>query len=144
MGVVTNILKKMATGGVSTTLDSAGNFMTKARSALTGEMAPELRAELEKLILSTQDAINNAQNKINEIYAQSGSLFMSGWRPALAWTCVIGVDMQFILFPLIDAIVPGWTRPDIPIQDMIAMLTMLLGLGGYRTYEKKVGVQDKH
>ena len=33
--------------------------------------------------------------------AQSGSLFIGGWRPAVGWVCVLGLAYQFLAFPML-------------------------------------------
>jgi hypothetical protein len=102
--------------------------------AQQGELA-QLDADL-KLALGQLD--------INKAEAQSGSLFIGGWRPAVGWVCVLGLAYQFLAFPLLGwagANLAGWSAP--PALDMSTLLTLLgglLGLGGFRTAEKIKGV----
>lgn len=102
--------------------------------AQQGELA-QLDADL-KLALGQLD--------INKAEAQSGSLFIGGWRPAVGWVCVLGLAYQFLAFPLLGwagANLAGWSAP--PVLDMGTLLTLLgglLGLGGFRTAEKIKGV----
>lgn len=126
---------------ISETAKSIGNLSASIRFALTGELKPEQRVKLETDLIALQDKVNEAQSTINEVEAKSTSLFIAGWRPAVGWTCVFGLWVQCFLFPVLDI----WY--DVPLFDseiLMGLLIPLLGLGAYRTYEKKVGVQDKH
>lgn len=84
------------------------------------------------------------QMDINRAEAQTGSLFIGGWRPAAGWVCVLGLAYQFLVFPLLawaGANLAGWTPP--PPLDMGTLLMLLggmLGLGKLRTDEKMKGV----
>lgn len=94
----------------------------------------ELEAELEKARL--QVGVNTAE-------ANSGSNFRGGWRPFIGWVCGMGllyaVLLQPIITGLVQALVPGKVTFIMPVVDVAALMTLLfgmLGLGGYRTYEK--------
>ena len=96
----------------------------------------ELEAELEKARL--QVGVNTAE-------AQSGSNFRGGWRPFIGWVCGMGLAYAVLLQPLatgvIQATVPnmqGFVMPDVQTDALMALLFGMLGLGGYRTYEKVV------
>ena len=96
----------------------------------------ELEAELEKARL--QVSVNTAE-------AQSGSNFRGGWRPFIGWVCGMGLAYAVLLQPLatgiIQATVPnmqGFVMPDVQTDALMALLFGMLGLGGYRTYEKVV------
>lgn len=91
-----------------------------------------LDAEIESL---------RSQSKINEIEAGSSSLFVSGWRPAAGWVCVLGLLYQFIIRPLAIGI-GGFALPG--IEDVLMELLFgMLGLGGFRTMEKLRNVAAK-
>lgn len=86
------------------------------------------------------EAMRN-QAKVNEIEAGSSSLFVSGWRPAAGWVCVIGLFYQFIIRPLAIGL-GGYQLPG--IEDVLMELLFgMLGLGGFRTMEKMRGVASK-
>ena len=81
---------------------------------------------------------------INQVEAAHKSLFVSGWRPALAWVCVLGMFGNFITIPFsnfvlallgIDIVIPL-----VPLETMMPVLMGMLGLGAMRTYEKKNAV----
>lgn len=88
-------------------------------------------------------AFNQLQTNINEIEAQNRTLFVAGWRPFVGWICGIALGFNFFLRPILNYILMVWT--DIPQMESLSMTELLpvllgmLGLGGLRTYEKKIG-----
>lgn len=93
-----------------------------------------------KVLDAELEAMRN-QSKINEIEAGSSSLFVSGWRPAAGWVCVLGLLYQFIVRPLAIGI-GGFQLPG--IEDVLMELLFgMLGLGGFRTMEKLRNVANK-
>lgn len=82
------------------------------------------------------------QTSINVEEARSTSLFVSGWRPFMGWTCgfifvsnYIGVPLLAWLSPLLDIPAP----PRLDIGEVFPVLLGMLGLGGLRTAEKIKG-----
>ena len=75
-----------------------------------------------------------AQLEVNKAEAQSGSLFIGGWRPAVGWVCVLGMAINFIVVPFVPALEPLDTTTMMPV------LMGMLGLGGMRSFEKANGV----
>lgn len=97
----------------------------------------ELAAEADRL----QVEAARLQTTVNEAEARSPSLFVAGWRPALGWCGAAAVAYKYIIRPFLSI----WLdAPDIDTAALWPMILGMLGLGGYRTYEKKVGVQDRH
>jgi len=127
---------------IAETVESIESLITTTRSALTGELPPATRVKLEEKLIELEKQKNEAQTRINAAEAKHPSIFIAGWRPAVGWVCVIGVFIQFIVYPLVK-IVHSSLAP-IDMTQLIALLVSLLGLGAYRTYEKKVGVQGEH
>jgi hypothetical protein len=92
--------------------------------------------------------IAKGQMAINQVEAAHKSLFVSGWRPAVGWVCVLGMFGNFITIPFsnfvlallgIDIVIPL-----VPLETMMPVLMGMLGLGAMRTYEKKNAVhRDK-
>ena len=84
--------------------------------------------------------INKAQIEVNKVEAGSSSLFVSGWRPFVGWTCGVALCYHFVLQPLLMFILSSTGNPmELPTFDMTTLTTVLmgmLGLGGLRTYEK--------
>jgi hypothetical protein len=125
-----------------------GGAAKDIRAAITGDIPPEKKAELEAKAAELEAAVLQAQASINAEEAKSPNLFIAGWRPFVGWVCGIGVAVQFLIRPLavwISAIFGlGWTLPELGLDQLIPLLVSMLGLSGYRTYEKKIGVADRH
>lgn len=116
----------------------------------------DAQIELQKLGIEAQkvDAgLAQGQLDVNRAEAAHGSVFVSGWRPAVGWTCVAGLAYNFLARPfllwawaLFQA--SGWVPADLsapPPVDVEALLVLLggiLGLGVYRTAEKVKGVSN--
>lgn len=84
-----------------------------------------------------------AQAQTNTAEAQSDSLFRGGWRPAVGWTCALGLFYQLLLRPII-----GWLGenlwmwklpPSLEMETLLTLLFGMLGLGYYRTRERLAG-----
>lgn len=109
----------------------------------------DARDKAQAVLLQTaQDQdfqLSLGQIEVNKIEAQSDNLFKSGWRPFVGWTCASAFALHFVIFPIIDKIIvsQGGIAVAIPFQ-MEALMTVLfglLGLGGFRTFEKIKGVK---
>jgi hypothetical protein len=119
--------------------------------------AKEIMGGLDKLFTSDQERMD-AQAKIMEIMQRPGLLmgqttlsesqsadpFKSRWRPAIGWIGVVGLGLQFIMFPLIRMVGAlfgtGVVLPELDITSLMALVMALLGVGGYRSLEKKWGL----
>ncbi len=103
-----------------------------ARAAAEAEWA----ATTLQLLTQSDDR----QSRVNEVEAQSESLFKSGWRPATGWLCVFGLFLHTVGYPLLGWALtvwaPGTPIPIIDTDSLISILVGLLGLGGYRTIER--------
>jgi hypothetical protein len=94
------------------------------------------KAEKAELI----QEINKAQIEVNKVEANSNSLFVSGWRPFVGWTCGVALCYHFVLQPFLTFVLYSFGHQIIlPTFDMGTLTTILmgmLGLGGLRSYEK--------
>jgi len=101
--------------------------------------------ELKALEADLQLAMG--QIETNKAEAQSASLLVSGWRPAVGWVCVAALAWVFLLHPALTwglAIAGNPITLPNPAEDhLFELLTGLLGLGGFRTFEKIKGVANK-
>ena len=113
------------------------------------KIAADAQIEIQKALIEReadlQKAISDAaraQAEINLKEAEHPSLFVSGWRPAVAWVCVFGCLYAFMLHPVLSW-ASTWIGiglpPQIDTSTMIFLLTGLLGLGTLRTTEKLTG-----
>jgi hypothetical protein len=102
--------------------------------------ANELRNELQVTLLDAIAKSDAAQLEVNKVEAASQSLFVSGWRPAAGWLCVICLAYQMLIVPVLSAIlITLGIYPDFPTLDKTQLDTLLygmLGLGTLRTVDK--------
>jgi len=88
------------------------------------------------------------QEKVRKSQTEQGSLYVAGARPALIWICGFGLAWAFVIHPML--LWTAWFIPaygqdlsSVPTANPGELLTLFLtitGLGGMRTYEKKLGV----
>jgi len=88
------------------------------------------------------------QLEVNKVEAAHKSLFVSGWRPFIGWTCGLGMFGNFITIPFSNFVLALFgidiVIPLVPLETMMPVLMGMLGLGAMRTYEKKNAVhRDK-
>jgi len=129
----------------------AGDLITtdkeKLQIALQGR---ELDLEEKKI----DQATDLAQVDINKIEAENPNVFVSGWRPAVGWVGVFGLAYQFLGYPMmqwiwafgqgVDIIPKGLAPPpDLQTDQLMVLLSGLLGFGGMRSFEKSKGVAAK-
>lgn len=105
----------------------------------------EAKEQFEGQILDAMTSLVEGQLRINEREASHGSIFVAGWRPAVGWICGFALAWSFILEPIGSwaAFMFGVTIdgvPKIELGPLMSILLGMLGLGGLRTYEKRLGV----
>ena len=136
------LLGDITLGGVKGLMEGAGSLAKDIRSALTGEISPEKKAELLQRADDLEAQGMQAQAEINKIEAANPNLFVSGWRPALGWVCVLGIGYQMVFRPLLECALIHWQvdLPELDISSLISLVVAMLGIAGYRTYEHAKGV----
>ena len=90
-------------------------------------------------------AIVQGQLEINKTEAQHSSVFVAGWRPAVGWVCGMALAWNFVVYPITQWVaflygVDLYNMPKLDAGELMTVLLGMLGLGGYRTYEKRLGV----
>lgn len=107
---------------------------------------PEKRAQAERdFILMLQDKDFKqilAQLEVNAKEAQHPSIWVAGWRPFFGWAGGVGFIYATILQPLLAwfSAIKGWPTPPVLNIDLLwVIITGMLGIGGYRTFEKVRG-----
>lgn len=98
---------------------------------------------MQQMIQALQQA-DAAQMDVNRAEAQSGSLFIAGWRPFVGWTCGAACAWNWLglpagMFIMAAAGSPLDLRP-LDLSEMLPLLLGMLGMGGLRTFEKVQGV----
>ena len=101
----------------------------------------KLAHELATMAENHAQELAKGQIEINKAEAQHKSIFVSGWRPFIGWTCGVALAWHFVLAPFIMFICAylNVIIPELPQFDMGSLMTVLmgmLGLGGLRTFEK--------
>jgi Protein of unknown function (DUF3154). len=92
----------------------------------------EQKAEVAKQINDLTLAIVNNQSATNTAEANTGSLFLAGWRPFVGWVLAIGFTYS-LAWPIVHG------QP-IDKETINTMLWGMLGLGTWRTADKIGGV----
>ena len=109
----------------------------------------EAKEQLELEMLGSLENLIVGQLEINKAEAQHKSLFVAGWRPGVGWICALALGWNFILQPIMAWIfvITGYSIADAPMLETGELTTILLGmlgLGGLRTYEKRLGVASEN
>lgn len=80
------------------------------------------------------------QLEVNKTEAAHTSIFVSGWRPFIGWTCGLGMFGNFITIPFANFVLAlleiTIVIPLVPLETMMPVLMGMLGLGAMRSYEK--------
>ena len=105
------------------------------------DKAKELQHEISTIILGS----DLAQMEVNKVEAAHKNMFVAGWRPAVGWTCCLGLAYNFLLYPLLVWAMAIWANemtppPALEMGPLMTLLGGMLGFGGLRTYEKLNGV----
>lgn len=93
--------------------------------------------------LDAEIQVQIAQIDVNKEEAKNANPFVSGWRPAVGWVCVIGLLYTFLLQPIgswVSGMYGGPVAPLIDMGNLLILLGGMLGLGGLRSFEKVKGV----
>lgn len=81
-----------------------------------------------------------AQLQVNQAEAQNPSIFVSGWRPFIGWTCGVAMAFNYVAIPIMEAADVVANIAPLDLEVMMPVLLGMLGLGGMRSYEKRNGV----
>ena len=108
----------------------------------------KLAHEVATMAQNHAQELAKAQLEGNKVEAAHKSLFVSGWRPAVGWVCVLGMFGNFITIPFSNFVLALFgldiVIPLVPLETMMSVLMGMLGLGAMRSYEKKNAVhRDK-
>jgi hypothetical protein len=142
------IISTILSGGIKPIFEGIGSLAKDIRQAITGEISPEKKAEIEQKAMEIEYATTKAQTDINLEEAKNPNLFVSGWRPFVGWICGFSLGWQFIGSPIFEWIVKltgkNIIAPSLDTGSLITVLFALLGIGGMRTFEKTKNVQGSH
>jgi len=98
------------------------------------------KSEQERAQMAATLAVVQGQLDTNKAEAANPSMWTSGWRPGVGWTCAAAFAVQFVIGPMGEwcATVAGHPVkfPQLDLGTMMPLLLGMLGLGGMRTVEK--------
>ena len=140
----------IAEGGARGLLSGLGDFATKIRSAITGDLPPEMQVKLTELALQAEQMQTVGQLQINQEEAKNPHLFVAGWRPFMGWVCGVAIGWNFVIYPFVVwyMAIRGMDAanfpPMIPLAGLWPVILGMLGLGGLRTVEKAAGINSQH
>ncbi len=114
----------------------------------TERLKTSIRERLAELQLAGQQIAVNAEQ------ARHPSIFVAGARPAILWIFAAAIGYQFLIYPLAEwgyhlwTIRQGWDAaeiaahkpPRLDYQELIPLVGGILGLAGWRSWEKRAGV----
>lgn len=109
------------------------------------------RMTLEIEALKVDAGIAQSQIETNKIEAASSSFFVAGARPAILWIGAGAMAWTYVAHPML---VWGWVvlqakgyipaglepPPTLKSDELWVIISGILGLGGYRSFEKIKGV----
>jgi hypothetical protein len=105
---------------------------------------PAAKQQAEADLRSSLKQWDQAQTEVNKVEASSSSLFVSGWRPFIGWTCGTAFAYHYVLQPFLLFMFALFDKaivlPVFSMESLLTVLLGLLGLGGMRTWEKSKGV----
>lgn len=108
------------------------------------DKAARLAFEVSTLAANQAHAETLAQIEVNKAEAQTGNLFIGGWRPGMGWTCVCAYFLAYVGLPMFSFAAALFGKqvpiPDISFAELAPVLFGMLGLGALRTVEKAKGV----
>lgn len=117
------------------------------------------KSEQEKLEIAGAIAAVQGQIDTNKEEAKSSSILVAGWRPAVGWVGAVSLAMIYI--PKAVVLTAIWTYqcyislhswngalpvpvlpayPDLGVSDLVGLLLSMLGMAGFRSFDKKNGV----
>lgn len=135
---------------ITSAAEAVGNVAELGREAIAklpdANLSKRLAAQYDLALLEAQRATASAQMSILEKQAEHPSMFIAGGRPATLWICnfaLLLVTLATTAAWALDAIVAYEAGRSIPVPDyefLWLILPPLLGIGGFRSFEKWAGV----
>ena len=92
------------------------------------------KAKRELLLAKLETEMMKAQTEVNRREAMSRTPFVSCWRPFIGWMCGFSLLYNCLIAPILGF--PPYSEFD---KVILPILLGMLGLGGFRTYEKVKG-----
>ena len=161
-GAIGSIIGGALTGGIGPAIGAALPTVADVAKVLVERLVPDpnaraaAQADIEQALAAREVALIQAtaeiakgQLSVNLAEATGNDRYSARWRPTVGWICSAGFAYQFVLAPvlswttnlvnaLIGANIP--VAPSLSINDLMVVLGGILGLGGFRTFERVSGV----
>jgi hypothetical protein len=74
--------------------------------------------------------------------AEAAGAFKGGWRPFFGWVCAAALAYNYLVREVLSwvAVNIGWSVPPaLDLEQLGPLVLSVLGLAGYRTYERAKG-----
>jgi hypothetical protein len=126
---------------VGSVFTGIGTLAKDLRSAFTGEISPEKKAEIELKLLELESLGQQGQIAINTEEAKTGK---GGWRQMAGYVCVIGFAYNFLAYPILTWVSINFKilpPPNIDATIMMNLLFGMLGLGGIKSLDLMKGTR---
>lgn len=88
---------------------------------------PEEQANAQAVIEKLAQAPAAAQVRIDVAEAESGSVFIAGWRPAVGWICALALGWGYIIAPVLSLAL-GYALPTFRVSGLDEILYAMLGI----------------
>jgi hypothetical protein len=128
-----SIVGSIAGESLAAPINAVGNVISKLYTTPGEKLDKE--AALERLLQQP----DMAQIELNKAEAQHRSMFVAGWRPFIGWglglMVMLGCFMEFFVRPILACF--NIHMPMIQWQELVPLLGGLLGLSGWRSFDKK-------
>ena len=102
------------------------------------------KSEQERAQLAAALQLVQGQLDINRTEAESPSVFVAGWRPAIGWVCGAAFAWNWVGLPVANFAAAWLAHPlalaPADMSEMMPVLMGMLGLGALRSFEKVKGV----
>ncbi len=102
------------------------------------------RLEAEATLLSASIEEMKGQVSINVEEAKHQNIFVSGWRPAIGWSCAFAFAFLYVIAPVVQWIAQMYgvviLLPKFDSDALMSLTFGMLGIAGFRTFEKVKGV----
>ncbi len=110
------------------------------------EQKLQFQIALKQVMMESELA--TGQLTVNAKEAENGNIFVSGWRPGVAWVLAASFAWTYFFTPALTFAfaASGHPVPELPqlnTGELMPMLFGLLGLGAFRSFERIKGVIPK-
>ena len=126
-------------------LPIVGEVITKLVDRIPDPAARErAKMEAEATLLAASIEEMRGQVSINIEEAKNANVFVAGWRPAIGWSCALAFAFLYVIGPIVTWVASWYgvtiTLPQFNSADLMSLTFGMLGIAGFRTFEKVKGV----